>query len=464
MIKIKKAILLLILIFSNSLYAQIAFHSAEEAAEYALINSPNFNYQRLNAELGIKMAKNSIEGFLPTFNISWADNKSLNYQAPDSGNKSFSVSMNQFVFDGGKKALSYQMQKTSSMFSYQSYLQSEKTFRSQIIAQYYECITQQKIIEIKKQLESLATENLLILKTEYELGRALENDYLEYLISYKQIQNERMQFERDYRMLLRSFKIALNLSPEVEITLEDDSEPVIEAGFMLEDYITFLWNRYQAISVDVQQLNLNLAFAKKQLELSRRQYVPEVSLTADLSFSGDAYPMSAPSYNIKLNVGFNGFPVLPVNVGSGIGLNSQGKLSNARNDSSVTVSPQLNYVNSLKAGRISLNQKEQERKDTINSYYESLFKLISQYDDSTNSILLNEETMKLQERRMQISQEMMNAGMLSRIKYLEQLTEYTNQQIQLETAKNNYALSERSLEIMLDIPFGGLHDVCKENK
>lgn len=460
----KKFVTLFILFFSFSLYSQIIFETAEEAAAYALINSPNFNYQRLNAELGMKIAKNSIESFLPSFNVSWADNKSLNYFSPDSSNKSFSVSVSQFVFDGGKRALSYDMQKSSSLYNYKTYLQSEKNFCSEIMAQYYQCLSQQKKIEIKKELESLAEDHLLILKTEYELGRALENDYLEYLISFKKIQNERMQYEREYRTLMRNFKIALNLDPEVEIKINENTSSDAENGFNLEEYCNFLWNRYKSVNIELQQQDINLVYAKKELEISKRQYIPDISVEADVSFSGDSYPLTAPSYNVKLNISFSGFPILPVSLGGGLGINNYGKLSSARNDSSVAISPQINYSNSLKSAQLALNKKIQENKDTVNTHYATLFDAISNYDDSNTSVLIYEETIGLQERRLQIALEQVNSGLLSRIDYLDRLTELSNQKIELETAKNNHALLRRNIEIMLDIPFGGLHDVCKANK
>ena len=137
--KNKSIIFLSFLFFSISLYGQVHFHSAEEAADFALSNSITYTYERANSLLAVKMANYSIESFLPTFSVSWADNKNKNFNSVDSSNKTLSLSMRQSLFDGGKNKLSYDMQKSTSLYNYNVYLQSEKNFRSDIIFQYYNC-------------------------------------------------------------------------------------------------------------------------------------------------------------------------------------------------------------------------------------------------------------------------------------------------------------------------------------
>ena len=454
---------IVVCISSVSLYGQVHFHSAEEAADFALANSPSFVYEQANTSLAVKMARYSIESFLPSFNVSWSDNKTAGFYSVDSASKTFSISVNQNIFDGGKRKLSYDMNVSSRFYNYQTYLKKEKDFRSSIISQYYDCITTQKMLEIKKDLENVTQEQLKILKTEYELGRALENDYLEYLISYRKIQNERSQYEREYRTKLRKLKIALSLEPDVELFLDGGVFSEISNDFVLEDYLDFLWNRFKAVSPEYQQLYINLQYAKKQYQYTMRQYIPEISVEADLGFSGTKYPLSSPSYNIKINCSFSNFAPFPLNYGGGLGLDSKGRLAHVKNNASVSLQAQPNYFNSLKSQQISINQQEEERKNSENAYYDSLFDSISQYDDYIASVLIYNETIKIQERRLVISQEQMKSGMLSRIDYLEELIDLASQKIELINSQNNLLAVERSLEIMLDIPFGGLQNVCKEN-
>lgn len=459
----KRLLSILVLLFFNTLiFAQISFSSPEEAANYALINSPQFNYSRLNTEIAMKISKNAITDFLPNLSFSFSENKNLNYNASDSNSNSFSISLNQFVFDGGKKWLAYEMGKANSFYDYRTYLQSEREFRSQIIAQYFECITQQEMVQIKKDVLDLANNHLNILKTEFDLGMALENDYLEYLIKVKKLQNEYDQNVRQYNTLMRKFKVALNLEPEVELELKNDNQNNETPKYYLEEHIAYLWERFKSVSPDIQKLDMSLYYAKKQYQYSKKQYIPEISFSGTVSFSGDTYPLTQPTYSFKINFAFSNFPLLPTQLSTGTGLNNTLKVNSFKDEISTSISPQINYINSLKQNEIAIKEKKQERKTTIQNYYENLFNTIAQHDDYTDSITIFKETIAIQERRLEISLEQVNSGTLKRLDYLNELIELSTQKIQLVEAQNNLLLSTRSIEIMLNIPFGGLQDVYEK--
>lgn len=458
-----KYLFVLLFIIDIKCYSQIIFNTAEEAANYALINSADFNYQRLNTELSMKIAKQAIGDFLPSFSFSVNDNKTLNYLSPDNSSKSIILSVNQFLFDGGKKYTAYEMGKSNSLYAYKEYLQSEKEFKSQIISQYYQCVNQIQLVSLKKDLEDIAEEQLEILKTEYELGLALENDYLEYLISVKKIQNERMSCEREYRTLMRKFKIALSLDPQVELILTENPVYKIDENIILEDHFEFLWDRYKQLSIEMQKSDMMLYYAEKQYQYVKKQYLPEITFSGTLNFSGETYPLTQPFYSFKINFAFSNFPLLPVAGTSGLDLNSKGKLTKLSNEVSVPLSAPLNYLESLQTNEISIQQKKQEKKNTEFSSYEAFFDLITQYDDFSNNLAITEETLRIQERRLKISEDQMNAGRIKRIDYLKQLTELAGQKTDFINAQNSILASARNLEIMLDIPFGGLKDVVTQD-
>ena len=305
--KNKSIIFLSFLFFSISLYGQVHFHSAEEAADFALNNSITYTYERANSLLAVKMANYSIESFLPTFSVSWADNKNINFNSVDSSNKTLSLSMRQSLFDGGKNKLSYDMQKSTSLYNYNVYLQSEKNFRSDIIFQYYNCITSLKMLEIKRELESLAQEQLNILKMEFEMGKVLENDYLEYIISFKKIQNEKKQYEREYRAVLRKFKIALSLEPNAEIILGGEVFIDPYEDFVLEDYFNYLQkakdeykiteNEEEIVTEEEIKYYFNSKYSKKKTGYYNCH---ARALRAFFNYlEKDGYLIASPAHNIK---------------------------------------------------------------------------------------------------------------------------------------------------------------------
>lgn len=211
---------------------------------------------------------------------------------------------------------------------------------------------------------------------------------LNILFHLKKIQNEKKQYEREYRAVLRKFKIALSLEPDAEIIL--DGEVFIDPyeDFVLEDYFNYLWNRFKVVSPEYQQLNLNLQYAIQQYKYAKAAFIPEISLQADLNFSGTEYPLTSPSYNIKLFLSFSNFPLFPITIDGGLGMDSKGRLVSAKNNSSVSLSPNPNYLNTLTNQRISMMQQKENRKQSENSYYDLLFDYISQFDDYNNNLII----------------------------------------------------------------------------
>ena len=105
---------------------------------------------------------------------------------------------------------------------------------------------------------------------------------------------------------------------------------------------------------------------------------------------------------------------------------------------------------------IELKQKKQSIKDSVNSMYENLFQQIASYDDSIDNIERIKETVDLQNKRLIISEKQVEKGTLKRIDYLKQLEELAEQKISLLESITSFHELTRTLEIALDLPFGGL--------
>ena len=139
-----------------------------------------------------------------------------------------------------------------------------------------------------------------------------------------------------------------------------------------------------------------------------------------------------------------------------MGFNNKGKLTGSTNTVSSNVVPQINYKSTVDVQNIELRQRKQAMKDSVNSLYESLFEQIASYDDCIDNIKRTEETIKLQEKRLAISELQVEKGTMKRIDYLDQLVELAEQKTYLlESIISFYELT-RTFEIELDIPFGGL--------
>lgn len=460
--KSKLICFLFVFINISQLNAQIVFQSAEQASSYAVLNSESYSLKKLNAISSLSMANLSIQEFLPKFDFSWNESDNIKIGSTDSRNKSFSMNMQLSVFDGGKKYITYKMNQAEKYNNLYAVDIEIKTFKSSIISQYYLCLLLEKVLEIKRDLEANTKKQLEIIQKECELGITLENDYLEYLISYKQIQDSVKIAQRDLRTQYRIFKVALGLEPESDVVLTENILTFDNYEY-LEPYSTNLWNLLKSRSPELRKQETFLYYSQLQNKQNKLLFIPDISFQGGVSFSGIEYPLNNPTYTAKLIFSFANNPFLPASVSNDFGFNNNGHLTGVTNTVSSSIVPQLNYSASKNVQNIELKQQKQTMKDLVNSLYEDLFQQIASYDDSIDTIKRIEETIKLQEKRLAISERQVEKGIMKRIDYLEQLEELAEQKISLIESITSFHELTRTLEISLGVPFGGLKN-CLEIK
>lgn len=458
----KKNILVLfsLLIFNIRSFSHVVFSTPEESVEYALNNVKKYSLAQQQALLELKAAKLSINEFLPTFDITLSNDDSIAFQNSDSRSKSISFNLNQKLFDGGKRTISYNMAKAEKYFGLKTAEQNIDSFKSSVLNQYYNCIMQTKYLSIKTDLEKITKNQLDIIEKETELGLSLESDYLEYLISYKKIQDEKRQSERELRTQYRVFKVLIGMEQSSQLTLSNVDYEKIDYETYLEPYILNLWEIIKQNNPTIQKSKISLYFQQQQFKYQQRFYIPELTLQYGVSFNGAAFPLNDPKYNATIVINFSNFPFFPSSLSNTYGF-SKNKLTSTSNSGSISFSGTPAYFHLRKNSLLTMMQQNLSMNDELNSMYEKFFELVSTYDDSLDSIKRMEESIELQEKRIEISKKQVEKGDMKRIDFLNQLVDLAEQKIQLEQSKINILSTIHNIEIIIGIPFGGVKKCIK---
>ncbi len=462
--KIKKIIVLILLQYICIIFcfSQISINNVNDAVNIALQNSKQIYLQELNSLITMKTSKLSFREFLPSVNFSYNDSSGVTYFSTDTNSKTFSVSLNQLLFDGGKLRFNYQINKLNSMYSYNAVTLELKEFQSQIINEYYSLLKQREIVNINEDLLESATEQLTIIEKEKDLGLTLETEYLEYQISYLQTENDLYISKRELRRREDDFKILLGLSKNVKLDINDSFYNDYKFISYI-DYIDFLFEYSKNNNLELKQQNLSIITAQKQLEFSKTWFLPSISLEGGVSFSGTNYPLTEPSYNLKLNFSFSDNPFLPTDINKSLSLKNQ-KLNNITDNASFTLLPSSTYLTTLKQNKISLLQLKLQYENSINQLYDSISDAIYSLDDLLHSIIIQEKTINLQQKKIEVSKAELKTGNIKRVDYLEDLINLASYKIQLLDEKFNAQNQIRTLEIITYIPLGELENVCKNQK
>lgn len=456
---------LAILFLQISVYkanAQLVFTSSQEAVDFAVTNSKSYSLQRLSLEASAQASQLNITAFLPRIDLAWTEDDSVKIGANDTRARSVKAGITQKLFDGGKSKANYEMNKMASYFSLKTYETELNAYRAKVIDSYYSIVQLQQQLLIEEQLEENARDQLEIMAKEAELGLVLENDYLEYLISFRKIQDERKQYVRELRTRMRTFAVLIGLDPECKLTINDNLEIIEEKNYAyLENHVESLWKHQKNLNPALKKEQAAYYYAKQQYSQSNRAFLPSVSVNGGLSFSGTQYPLNNPSYTLKFIFSFDNNPLFPLTVENGYGFDGK-RLESVNNGASVTVVPQLDYFVSKRAGLLSLNSKKQSLEDVENALYEQLFQLISAHDDCIDTILRTRETLELQQRRIEVSKGQVEKGLMKKIDYLNVLQQLAQQKIALMQAEIKIQSLVKEIEIAVNIPFGGLTECIKQ--
>lgn len=248
---------------SGSVFAQsIQLNTVDEAVDIGIQNSKDLFIQNstlLEKEDEVKL---SIRDFLPVCGVSFNESDSVSHNSSDSHSKSLQFNMTVPLFDGGKKKMTYDLNKMSNLFSRQEFELAKEEVSLEIADVYYTYLKQVELVQIEESLLSAAKQQLDIVEQQALLGLALETDYLEYLISYMQIENENVQTKRDLETQSRKLKSALGLERESQIVITDTYANNREFR-MIEPYVDTLWEMVRAQSVELSKNEINLYYIEK---------------------------------------------------------------------------------------------------------------------------------------------------------------------------------------------------------
>ncbi len=450
----KKIVIPLLFCYVALAFSETVFRSPEEAAEFAVSNSKEYRLKKLHVEASYKAARFALQEFLPSFNASWSENDAVKIGGADSHSKSLQLSARQVIGDGGKRIVTYKMNKTDAYYGVKTYEQELQAFQSSVINQYCLCLRQQEIIKIKNDLEKNAAVQLEIIKEEYRLGIALENDYLEYLISFRKIQNDKKRAERELRTQMRVLKSIIDMDADEELRLENALTGGADIPY-LEPHIAELWHMTDERNPAIKKAEAALHYAEQRYKYTKLFFLPEVAVEGGVSFSGTAYPLNKPSYSLKLSLNFQNVPFVPTTIGNGYGFNKK-QLVGLDNSLSAGIVPDTNYFIKHNIGKIALEREGEQLRLQKNAVHEQLFEKAAAYDDGKDSIARISESILLREKRLAVSAEQVEKGEMKRIDYLAELMELAEEKINRIAAETAVRAALRDIEILLCVPFGGL--------
>ncbi len=445
---LKKSLIIFLpaIIFARLSFSEVIIASAEDALRIAFENDREFKLEKAYAEEGVRLAGRNISDFLPQFDFFWSENTGASPQEKDFKTKSIGGGIRQKIFSGGKSLLQYKTGKAKAQFEFFDTQKRIENFRNQIIQSYYENNLQRLKCSVLKDAIENAEKLVEISGLKLAQGLILESDYLNTMVEVKQMELEYQAALDEAQNLDSDFKELIGISPEEKIILtnKEDCSYVFSENNHLDR--TQLIQEALFNSIDLKKADAEIDWTKKQLSIQRRIFMPSISIHGGIQFSGRSYPLTQPSYSLKLILDFDNNPWLPLNLSRNAGFKD--KRMNSITDS-VSGNGIINttYFSSMRQCKIDMSRKILSREKMVNEIRNNICSIIQRFFQNALSIKINEDCLILKEKKVEVCRIQMEQGLIKQTDFLDALNELSAQKIQVLSLENYAGVLMKELEI-----------------
>ena len=433
----------------------------ETATQLALESSFPLRKKGFEVEAQSRRFLLNRRAFFPDLSLNYSDSRGVQYNAPDSSTISLSATVKQPIFMGGRSTISREIQKAGILLEKSNLTVLQEQIKDECFKLFYQYIIQEQKNQLLARALTVSRNQLAIAETELQLGAIREVDFLETGLQVKEF--EQNVLENGYALIRidHQLKRLLGLEKERKILLQGnldrDYPGVMEKQPSPEPYIALALENNPTVA----QNKFRVDQARAQIEISQKNWLPNISLEGTASVTGRKYPLQNPGYNLKLNLEFpnNWLPI-----SASIGISSTPNVQYSRSgDSSGSIPRDLGFIVDKKLSEMALLEALQNQEEFFGDMEFQITMLLTDYELVREKNNLLREKIEILERKSIIMETQLNIGEVSRIDFLEVQNQLIDMRIQLLESVLGLVLTERSFEQILGIEVGGLVRLAGSN-
>ena len=438
---------------SPSLFGQVFLQSADDAARIALSNDREGALRRKEAKEEMRLAKSSVGSFLPEFDFSFSNSAYSDIESGGWKKKTLEVGVTQKIFNGGRSVSEWKIQKEKSLYNFLEVQKSQDELKKKAFQAYHQALVAKLKADLLRGAAETAQEVFLVAELEEAQGLISTTEFLESAIRYKEIKAKAKMARDEFFDLSRSLCELMNVRADMELVFaEADCDAFFEKPYEPEKFL----ERARGISrlaaensLDLKRAKAEFNWAKKRKSLQARAFLPSVSLRAGLSASGSGYPLDGPSYSLKVILGFDNNPWLPVSASKSAGV-QDGELVSVADAITGKGIINTSWPSQMRLLKIAIEKCRMDIDSVEKAIESAVFKLARQIDSAQEAAALSFETAKLKEQKLLVCKIQLEQGEIKKTDYLEALDESAAEKINCVQNAAAAASLKKELEILAD--------------
>ncbi len=205
---------------------------------------------------------------------------SIDVPEGDSRSSQMYLSLDESVFEGGRRYFLYRMAKVQEKINNLSVEDARKSLARQIAQQAVLVLTQEKLLELNKKLRDQAQDAYDLAQARFSVGSVTELDVLQAQIELGSAENAITSASRDLQAQKEALNQILGIDLKSEYPIEEAAD-VSPFQFDVDELVTEAYHN----RTDLRIAELTVNHARHNLKIYQSYYLPTVSLGAQWSRS-----------------------------------------------------------------------------------------------------------------------------------------------------------------------------------
>ncbi|MDR2470889.1 MAG: TolC family protein [Treponema sp.] len=420
-----------------------------EAGSLALAASAELRNSRAQRALREGAWTLGLRAFLPQISFQVSEDDRLSLTGADSFTKSYTLNMEQLLFDGGKTRSSRKMERAELILLADQIRRDEAAVAETALGAYRRILTSRMMVKIREEALQSLVEQRRIMKEELALGLVIPLDLVQADITVREAELELRFLVLQIENEEKRFAELLGLDEMPELSERVDIHRTVSVPGA-ETIRRLALGR----NTELRRMLHSISQRETGARLASRSWIPAIKATGSYSVSGQRYPLTRQSWTLGLQVQFAS-PWFSAGAGGNAGWEHPHDRT-ARAHASFSPLPDPAAGMGAKQAELALALEEE-------NYRRALANLGREAEMETRNLrvardrrLMALEALSLAAEKYRLCEVLLSLGKITRVELMEERLSYAAKETAAAEASAEMLEAERSLERLIDAPPGTL--------
>jgi outer membrane protein TolC len=433
--------------------------SIDEAARLALATSQELRMAQLRVQASARAFSLGVRALFPTVSVSANDMRSVLMNAPDTSSKSWSLTLDQTLFDGGRQSRQRSLSRMQVLLGRRAEADQRDALVDTVRALFRKILVQRQTLRIQENARSVTEDQLVISRTERQIGSIRDVDLLDSELELGTVElaaQDTLAALAESEFQLRRL-IGLQSREACELEGEIDAS---YAGITIPEAESFFYGIAYDNNASLAAQELEIRTAQEDVRNAAAWFVPSLSFQLSLTLSGEDYPLQNPSLTGKLLLDFpcRAFPLSASLSAS----STPGRETSAGSDGAVSVLEDLGSSTDRTLAALSYQASLLKRDQLREDLRFSIAQGTARQTQRIRGLALKRRQIDLNEMKAAIMARQLELGEVKRIDYVRAQTQLARDRTALLGEVLQMLDGERSFEKLLGVRPGELAKLCQK--